>query len=259
MGRRGDVRCPESVVAAADRDAIDAGAGGGNLHAAGDDDFGPAGAVAGNPVIGALEGDVLVDVDVLAVGPGRDPDDVAGRSRGDRRRDGGVAAIADEQDVMTAAIGDLLDTGERVGALGAAGVDDEVAEAVFGQHRTAERPGVDRGVGAGAADEVSLPPPPVSVSSPPWPSSVLLPLLPVMTLAPVAGAVDVAAAGQGQVLDIGAERVADRRLHRVGALVERFRSPRRRHCRPRRCRCRRRRPWCRRRSRRRACRCRHCR
>jgi hypothetical protein len=33
----------------------------------------------------------------------------------------------------------------------------------------------------------------------------------------VAGAVDVGAAGQGQVLDIGAERVADRRLHRVGA------------------------------------------
>ena len=153
VGRRGDVRCPESVIAAADRDAIDAGAGSGNLHAAGDDGFGPAGAVAGNPVIGALEGDVLVDVDVLAVGPGRDPDDVAGRSRGDRRRDGGVAAIADEQDVMTAAIGDLLDAGERVGALGAAGVDDEVAEAIFGQHRAAERPGVDRGVGAGAADE----------------------------------------------------------------------------------------------------------
>ena len=39
----------------------------------------------------------------------------------------------------------------------------------------------------------------------------------------VAGAVDVGAAGQGQVLDVGAERVADRRLHRVGALVERFR------------------------------------
>ena len=45
------------------------------------DGFGPAGAVAGNPVIGALEGDVLVDVDVLAVGAGRDPDGVAGRSR----------------------------------------------------------------------------------------------------------------------------------------------------------------------------------
>ena len=39
----------------------------------------------------------------------------------------------------------------------------------------------------------------------------------------IAGAVDVGAAGQGQVLDIGAERVGDRRLHRVGALVERLR------------------------------------
>jgi hypothetical protein len=40
---------------------------------------------------------------------------------------------------------------------------------------------------------------------------------------PVAGAVDIAAAGQGQILDIGADGVGDRRLHRVGARVERFR------------------------------------
>ena len=61
------------------------------------------------------------------------------------------------------------------------------------------------------------------VSAPAPPSSVLLPPLPVMAVgAAVAGAVDVAAAGQGQVLDVGAERVADRRLHRVGALVERL-------------------------------------
>ena len=36
----------------------------------------------------------------------------------------------------------------------------------------------------------------------------------------IAGAVDVGAAGQGQVVDIGAERVADRRLHHVGAFAE---------------------------------------
>src|SRR5262249_21200555 len=35
----------------------------------------------------------------------------------------------------------------------------------------------------------------------------------------VAGAVDVAAAGQGEVLDIGAERGADGRAHLVGAFV----------------------------------------
>ena len=72
-------------------------------------------------MIGALESDVLVDVDVLAVGAGRDPDGVAGHGSVDRRRDGGVATIADEQDVMTGAIADLLDTGERVGALGTTG------------------------------------------------------------------------------------------------------------------------------------------
>ena len=127
VGRRGDVRCSESVIAAADRHAIDGRAGGGNLHAAGEDGFHPAGAVAGNPVIGALEGDVLVDVDVLAVGAGRDPDGVAGHGSGDRRRDGGVAAIADEQGAVTEAVGDLLDAGERVGALGAAGGDHEMA------------------------------------------------------------------------------------------------------------------------------------
>ncbi len=40
----------------------------------------------------------------------------------------------------------------------------------------------------------------------------------------VAGAVDVGGAGKGEVLDIGAERVADRRLHRIGALAGDFRD-----------------------------------
>ena len=35
----------------------------------------------------------------------------------------------------------------------------------------------------------------------------------------VAGGIDVAGAGQRQVLDVGAQRVADAGLHRVGALV----------------------------------------
>ena len=152
VGRRGDVRCSERVVAAADRNAIDAGAGGGNLHAAGDDGFGPAGAVAGNPVIGAFEGDVLVDVDVLAVSAGRDLDRVAGRGRVDCRLDGGIAAMADEQDIGRTGAVDLLDAGERVGALGTARSDDEVAEPVVGEHRTGDRRGIDRGVDAAAAD-----------------------------------------------------------------------------------------------------------
>ena len=224
VGRRGDVRRQGRVVAAADRDAVHGRAGGGNLHAAGDDGFGPARAVAGNPVIGALEGDVLVDVDMLAVGAGRDPDGVAGHGGVDRRRDGGVAAIADEQDVMTAAIGDLLDAGERVGALGTTGVDDEVAEAIFGQHRAAERPGVDRGVGAGAADQgIAAAAAAERVVAALAVEGVVAAVAGEDVRVTVAGAVDIGAAGQGQVLDIGAERVADRRLHRVGALVERLR------------------------------------
>ena len=153
MGRRGDVRCSESVVAAADRNAIDAGAGGGNLHAAGDDGFRPAHAVARNAVIGALEGHVLVDVHVLVVGAGRDSDRVAGRGRVDCRLDGGIAAMADEQDIGRTGAVDLLDAGERVGALGTARSDDEVAEPVVGEHRTGDRRGIDRGVDPAAADE----------------------------------------------------------------------------------------------------------
>ena len=58
-----------------------------------------------------------VDDDVLAVGAGRDQDGVAGvRGRVDRRLDGGVAAVADQQDVGRAGAVDLLDAGERVGA-----------------------------------------------------------------------------------------------------------------------------------------------
>ena len=58
--------------------------------------------------IGALEGHVLVDVDMLVVGAGRDLDRVAGRGRVDRRLDGGVAAMADEQDIgRTGAVDDF--------------------------------------------------------------------------------------------------------------------------------------------------------
>ena len=63
------------------------------------------------------------------------------------------------------------------------------------------------------------------VSAPAPPSSVLLPALPMMTLAsPLPVPLMLALAGQDQVLDIGAERVVDRRLHRVVARVERLRD-----------------------------------
>ena len=64
---------------------------------------------------------------------------------------------------------------------------------------------------------------PTSVSLPPPPVRMLLPVAGDDVGVAVAGAVDVAAAGQGQVLDVGAERVADRRLHGVGALADEFR------------------------------------
>ena len=51
----------------------------------------------------------------------------------------------------------------------------------------------------------------------------------------VAGSVDRGDAGQSQVLEIGAEREADRGLNCVGSLARRSRLPHRRHCRRRRC------------------------
>ena len=120
-------------------------------------------------------------------------------------------AVAGAVDVAAAGEGQVLDVGaervgdrrlHRVGAL-VGRFRDHVAGVVD-----------DVGVVAGAA---------VIVSAPAPPSRVLLPLLPVSDVVErVAGAVDVAAAGQRQVLDIGAERVADRRLHRVGAFAERL-------------------------------------
>ena len=223
VGRRGDIRRPGGVVAAADRDAIDDRAGSGNLHAAGDDAFRPADAVAGNAVIGALEGHVLVDVDVLVIGARRDPDEVAGHGRVDRRLDRRIAAVADQQDVVTGAVGDLLDAGERVGALGAAGGDDEMAEAVVGEHRTGDRRGVDRGIDAGTADQrIVAAAAGQRVVARAAVERVVAAVAGDDVGEGIAGAVDIGAAGQGEVVDIGAEREADRRLHRVGALVEGF-------------------------------------
>ena len=57
---------------------------------------------------------------------------------------------------------------------------------------------------------VSLPAPPSSTLLPALPVSVLLSVLPVALMSPLPVSV--------QVLDVGAERVADAALHRVGAL-----------------------------------------
>ena len=75
---------------------------------------------------------------------------------------------------------------------------------------------------------MSLPAPPVRVSLPAPPIMVSLPAPPLSDVVAgiagervgerVAGGVDGGRAGQGQVLDVGAERVADAALDRVGAL-----------------------------------------
>ena len=90
---------------------------------------------------------------VFGVGAGRDLDRVAIGGCVDRGLDGGVAAVADEQDVVGAGAVDLLDAGERVGALAAAGRHHEVAGAVVGDAGGADRGGIGRGVDAAAADD----------------------------------------------------------------------------------------------------------
>ena len=113
-----------------DAHAVDDGAGAGDLEPAGDDGFQPARARARHAVVGAEDGDRTVEDDVLVVGPGGEHDGVAGDRGVDRRLDGGVAAIADQQDVGVPGTVDLLDAGEGVGALGTARGHDEVAGAV---------------------------------------------------------------------------------------------------------------------------------
>ena len=150
--------------------------------------------------------------------PGRDQDGVAVDRRVDRGLDGGVAAVADQKEVVAGAVGDLLDAGENVGALPARR-DHLPARLVAAGHRIGvddgrdvgrgQRAGVGRRIGASVADE--------RVVAAAAGEDVVAGVAGDDVGVAVAGAVDVAAAGQGQVLDIGAERVADRRLHRVGA------------------------------------------
>ena len=119
---------------------------------------------------------------------------------------------------MAAAVGDLLDAGENVGALPTRR-DHLPARLVAAGHRIGvddgrdvgrgQRAGVGRRIGARVADE--------RVVAAAAGENVVAGIAGDDVGVAVAGAVDVAAAGQGQVLDIGAERVADRRLHRVGA------------------------------------------
>ena len=117
VGRRGDIRSVESRVAAADLHAVNGCAVGRNLHAAGDHAFGAVRPISIHAKIGAVDGHGLVDIHVPAVGPGCDQERVAGRSGVDRSLDRGVAAIADQKEVVAGAVRDLLDAGEQVGPL----------------------------------------------------------------------------------------------------------------------------------------------
>ena len=97
----------------------------------------------------------------------------------------------------------MIDELHRVGAL-AERLGHHVADVV--DHIGVVAEATDHRVGAGAAVE-----------------NVVAAVAGEGVVEAVAGAVDVGAAGQGQVLDVGAERVGDRRLHRVGAFAERLR------------------------------------
>ena len=162
----------------------------------------------GKAGVGAHDRERLVDGQVLVVGARRDDNGVAGRGRVDRCLDRGVAAIAHEQEVVACRRRSIFSTPEKgVGTLGAAGRHDEVAEAVVLDHRSSDRSGVGRGIGPAAANEVSLPPPPLR------------------TLATSVADDGVVALAAGGVLDVdqhvGADvdafRVADRRSRRVAS------------------------------------------
>ena len=96
-------------------------AGGGRVDVAGNieavlvDTGGDGGAAdaGARPDDGQLLGDVRA-----GEGAGPDEDGVARDSRVDRGLDGGVAAVADQQEVVAGAVGDLLDAGEEIGACG---------------------------------------------------------------------------------------------------------------------------------------------
>ena len=129
-----------------DRERADERAGNGDLAVEGD--------AIDAPVLDAVDGEGLAgDGHVFGVGAGRDLDSVAVSGCVDRGLDGGVAAVADEQDVVGAGAVDLLDAGERVGAFAATGGHREVTGAVVGDARGADRGGVGRGVDAAAADD----------------------------------------------------------------------------------------------------------
>ena len=160
----------------------------------------------------ADQGHAYVDHHVLAVGAGGDHDGVAGGRGRDRGLDGGVAAVADQQDVGRASAVDLLDAGERVGALAAARRHEEVAGAVAGHRRGGDAGIIGRGVSAAAPDQ--------GVVAAASVEDVVAGVAGDRVGIAVAAAVDVAVAGQGQVLDVGPKPVADRRLHGVSAFVE---------------------------------------
>ena len=141
------------------------------VERAGNGDLAVEGDAVDAAVLDAVDGEGLAgDHHVFGVGAGRDLDGVAVSRCVDRGLDGGVAAVADEQDVVAAGAVDLLDAGERVGAFAAACRHHEVAGAVVGDARGVDRRGIRRGVDRRCRRSiVSLPPPPESVSLPALP------------------------------------------------------------------------------------------
>ena len=125
-----------------------------------------------------------------------------------RHIDEATGAGGIDEHEAAAAVLDELDAPQRVGAAGATAGDRPGAGGrVENDVRERERGGVNGGVQPGAAVE-----------------RVVAAVAGDDVVEPVAGAVDVAAAGQGEVLDIGGERVADRRPHRVDAFADGFRD-----------------------------------
>ena len=110
---------------------------------------------------GALtdDGQLLADIGA-GKGAGPDNDGVAADGGVDRLLDGGVAAVADEQEVVAGAVVDLLDAGEQIGALGTARVHLPARLVAGGRRvgidggrdgRRQQRAGIGRGIGARAA------------------------------------------------------------------------------------------------------------
>ena len=151
----------------------------------------------------------------------------AGRAEIDGHRAGGAgiveridAAGAVDGDALHIGRGHALDRGDDAGAVDG-DMDGVVARGPGHREGVGVRAAVDRvdAVADGVLDQVVAGAAVDGVVAEPAGERVAAAVSGDDVVEPVAGAVDVGGPGQGEVLDVGAEREADRRLHRVGALV----------------------------------------